>query len=115
MFTSLAMVCTTKKCVPLEVLHLRLVVYTIISTVGTLNFYCVKLEQSSKHVCGVLFRPLSKPQTRLRSTVGSGGYKEMSIMSSIFADKLRPRIRVQKRGGGGDAGSQPMSTAMHNT
>jgi hypothetical protein len=39
-------------------------------------------------------------------------------MSSIFDDHKRPRIRVQMRrtgGGGGVAGSQPMSTGHHVT
>ncbi len=39
-----------------------------------------------------------------------GGYKEIS---SIFADQKHPHIRVQMRGEGGVAGSQPMSTAVH--
>jgi hypothetical protein len=38
-------------------------------------------------------------------------------MSSILADQLRPRIRAQMRGegGGGVAGSQQMSSAVHRS
>ena len=48
-------------------------------------------------------------------TLQSGGYKELS---SILADQYLPRIRVQMwgaGGGGGVAGSQPMSTAVHKS
>jgi hypothetical protein len=38
------------------------------------------------------------------------GHKEMS---SILPDQQRPRILTQNAGGGGIAGSQPMSTAVH--
>ncbi len=41
-----------------------------------------------------------------------GSYKEMS---SILAYQKRPRIWAQMRGGGGVAGSQPISTALHRS
>ncbi len=41
--------------------------------------------------------------------------QQVTKMSSILADQLRPRIWAQMRGGGEVPGSQPMSTAVQYT